>query len=51
MIFLGLNGWDLDAPEAEVVATMLAVAAGERAEPELAKWLRSRMVAAPPAQR
>src|ERR1700712_507644 len=28
VIFLGLNGWDLEAREADVVSTMLAVAAG-----------------------
>ena len=32
VIFLGLNGWDLDAPEIEVVSTMLAVAAGRCSE-------------------
>ena len=47
VVFLGLNGWDLDAPEPEVVSTMLAVAAGEQEELELAAWLRSRMVPAP----
>jgi len=51
VVFLGLNGWDLDAPEPEVVSTMLAVAAGEHGEAELAAWLRSHMVPAPPAQR
>lgn len=44
VIFLGLNGWDLDAPEIEVVSTMLAVAAGRCPEPELAEWLRRHIV-------
>lgn len=44
VIFLGLNGWDLEAPEAEVVSTMLAVAAGRCPESELAEWLRSYLV-------
>jgi death-on-curing protein len=44
--FLGLNGWDLDAREADVVSTMVAVAAGRCRESELAGWLRGRMVMA-----
>jgi death on curing protein len=44
VIFLGLNGWDLIAPEAKVVSTMLAVATGRRAEPELAEWVRKHRV-------
>lgn len=43
VIFLGLNGWDFIAPEAEVVSTMLALAAGRCAEPELAEWIRKHM--------
>ena len=42
--FLGLNGWDLDAPEAEVVQTLLAVADHRCSEAELADWLRAHMV-------
>lgn len=45
VVFLGLNGWDLDAPEAEVVATMLALADRRCSEAELAGWLREHMVA------
>jgi death-on-curing protein len=41
VIFLGLNGWDLEAPEADVVAIMLALAAGRCSEAELVEWLRS----------
>lgn len=41
VIFLGLNGLDLIAPEKEVVGTMLALAAGELSEPDLAGWIRS----------
>jgi prophage maintenance system killer protein len=44
VMFLGLNGWDLDASESEVVSTMLAVADGRYSEPELAEWLRTCMV-------
>jgi death on curing protein len=42
-VFLGLNGHELDAPEAEVVEVMTALAAGALAEGQLASWLRSRM--------
>lgn len=38
--FLGLNGLDLDAPETEVVKTMLDLAAGALSEAGLAEWLR-----------
>ena len=43
-VFLALNGWELAAPETEVVTVMLAVAAGELDERGLASWLRSRLV-------
>ena len=45
-VFLGLNGWEIEAPEVEVVTVMMALAAGEADEEELASWLRSRMVEA-----
>jgi death on curing protein len=44
MVFLGLNGKDLDATEAEVVAVMTALAAGKLSEAELASWMRGRLV-------
>jgi death on curing protein len=44
LIFLGLNGFDLDAPEPDVVATMLKLAAGDLSEAGLAKWLRAHLV-------
>lgn len=44
MIFLGLNGKDLDATEAEVVQVMTALAAGSLSEPALATWMRDRIV-------
>ena len=43
VVFLGLNGLDLIAPEDEVVARMLALAAGELDEEQLASWIRSRV--------
>jgi death on curing protein len=42
-VFLGLNGRDLDAPEAEVVTVMLGLAAGTVSEEQLADWIRSRI--------
>lgn len=42
VIFLGLNGLDLDAPEDEVVEKMLSLASGELDETDLTEWLRSR---------
>ena len=39
-VFLGLNGMDFEAPETEVVTTMLDLAAGAISEAELAEWLR-----------
>jgi len=43
-VFLGLNGWEIEAPEEEVVTVMLALAAGELDEERLASWVRSRLV-------
>jgi death on curing protein len=43
MIFLGLNGKDLKATEAEVVQAMTALAAGSLSEPDLATWIRERL--------
>lgn len=46
VVFLGLNGWDFEAPEDEVVTVMLSVAGNRRSETELADWIRSHMVPA-----
>ena len=43
VIFLGLNGRDLDATEAEVVQSMIALAAGSLSEPQFAAWIRDRL--------
>ena len=40
-LFLVLNGASLTADDADCVATMLALAAGELAEADFAAWLRS----------
>jgi death-on-curing protein len=39
-LFLALNGWLLNASDADCVLTMLALAAGELDEPTFAAWLR-----------
>jgi death on curing protein len=39
--FLGVNGWEIIAPEPEVVQVMLEVSTRERDEMELADWLRA----------
>ena len=44
LVFLGLNGFDLEAPEPNVVTVMLMVAAGDLSEAALAKWLRVHLV-------
>lgn len=44
VIFLGLNGKDIDATEAEVVPAVTALAAGSLTEAALATWIRERLV-------
>ncbi len=39
--FLGLNGFEIQSPEAEVVTVMLNLAAGSLTEEQLAAWLGS----------
>lgn len=43
VIFLGLNGFDLVAPDEEVVEKMMAIASGKLAEEAIADWIRSRI--------
>jgi death on curing protein len=40
-VFMGMNGWVIDAAEADVVALMLDLAGGECDEVRLADWLRA----------
>jgi death on curing protein len=42
--FVALNGYELEAPEEEVVQIMLAVAARRGTEPALAAWVRAHLV-------
>ncbi len=44
VVFLGLNGKDLDASETEVVQVVTALAAGSLTEVALATWMRERLV-------
>lgn len=39
IVFLGLNGFDLDAPQEAATAMVLSLAAGEITEEVLARWL------------
>lgn len=43
--FLLLNGYQLDASDAEIVVAFVALAAGELGEDELAAWFRERLTA------
>ena len=42
-LFLGLNGFRIEAPEEEVVAVILSLASGDLDEPGLADWLRDHL--------
>lgn len=43
-IFLGLNEFEIDAAEAEVVEIMIALADRRCSEAEMAEWIRSHLV-------
>ena len=45
-VFLGANGWSLEATEEEAVLQTLALAAGESAEADYAAWLARNSVEA-----
>lgn len=46
-VFLGLNGYDLDAAEPEVVSVIESLATREMSEAEVTKWLRGVCVLRP----
>jgi len=46
-VFLNLHGWQLEAPEAEAVGAVLALATREMDEAEFASWLREYAIRAP----
>ena len=39
IVFLGLNGIELDAPQEDTTAVILSLAAGEITEDKLARWV------------
>ncbi len=43
LIFLGLNGHEIEALETEVVTVMVRLAAGRLPEAALARWLRAHL--------
>lgn len=43
VVYLGLNGWEFDAPDESVIGQMVALADGRLTEPRLATWFRSGM--------
>ena len=43
-IFVGLNGYEIEATQEDVVTTMLAAAAGQLTEPQVADWVRARLI-------
>jgi death-on-curing protein len=42
-LFLNLNGWELNADDADCIAMMIGLAAGSVTEDELAGWIRERV--------
>ena len=46
VVFLGVNGYDLEATEDEVVRTILALADGGLTEAQLSRWIRDHLVKA-----
>jgi death-on-curing protein len=49
--FLLLNGHDIDATQEEKYAAFLSVAGGDMNEPQLARWIRSKLRRTRPASR
>jgi death on curing protein len=43
-LFLGLNGYDFNASDEDCILTILALAAGEMEEAQLAAWVRANVV-------
>ena len=41
VVFLGINGFEFDAPETEVVTQIVLLADGRLSETELAAWIRA----------
>jgi death on curing protein len=49
--FLGINGYELSATDADVVTAMFALAAGTLTEAELRAWIRKRILKLPSSVR
>lgn len=49
VVFLGLNGYELEASEADVVTVMVNLAAGRMSERALATWVRAHLAPYPKA--
>lgn len=47
VVFLGLNGYDLEVSDEDVIAHVVALAAGRLSEARLATWMRRHMRRAP----
>ena len=47
VIFVGLNGFDLDADETDVVTAMVTAASGQLTERQLANWVRKHIAPRP----
>lgn len=43
LTFLGINGYELEATDADVVITMLSLADGSLSEARLANWIRDHL--------
>lgn len=43
-LFCRTNGWKVSASQAEIVSTMLGIAAGELTEEQLAAWIKQHLV-------
>lgn len=43
VVFLGLNGYDLEVSDEDVIAHVVALAAGRLSEARLASWMRRHM--------
>jgi prophage maintenance system killer protein len=44
LAFLAIHGHDVNADDDDVLTTVIDLAAGRLSEPDLAGWLRNRMV-------
>jgi len=42
-VFVGLNGYEIEAPELDIVDVMITLAAGRLTEASLARWIREHL--------